>query len=215
MSGSETPLLRRVLKLGIFTMMQKPRQLLYVRSRPQSSWKTWNDLQVTFPNLLRSIGKQYDWELEKYRLGRKGIDRANKKRGFKNLLRFIKNPTGYIYWKTVRNFPTMPKTMVISFIALWVLAICQMKAYSLAVDQVDQQLLQYGKNVEGSQGRMKGFHKRTAVVTPNFWDAFFKSPLMSNQIEINPTWRQNLRKELQLTNAHNVEFWDEMVWISI
>jgi hypothetical protein len=96
--------------------------------------------------------------------------------------------------------------MVISFIAVWVLAIWQMKAYSKAVDQVDQQLLRYGKNVEGSQGRMKGFHKRTTVAAPNFWDNFFKTPLMSSQIEINPTWRQNLRKELQLTNAHNVEF---------
>jgi len=52
----------------------------------------------------------------------------------------------------------------------------------------------YGKNVEGSQGRMKGFHKRKPVMTPNFWDSFFKSPLHANQIEINPTWRQNIRK---------------------
>jgi hypothetical protein len=154
----------------------------------------------------RSIGKQYDWELEKYRLGKKGIDRANKKRGFKNLFKFIKNPYGYFYWRTVKNLPTMPKTMVVSFVALWVLAIWQMKAYSVAVDKVDQQLTLYGKNVEGSQGRMKGFHKRTAVITPNFWDAFFRSPLNANQIEINPTWRQNIRKELQLTNAYNVQF---------
>jgi hypothetical protein len=81
-----------------------------------------------------------------------------------------------------------------------------MKAYSSSVDDVDHQLLLYGKNVEGSQGRMKGYHKRTPVATPNFWDALFRSPLTANQIEINPTWRQNIRKELQLTNTHNVEF---------
>jgi len=98
----------------------------------------------------------------------------------------------------------MPKTMVVSFIALWVLAIWEMKAYSASVDRVDQQLTLYGKNVEGSQGRMKGFHKRSPVITPNFWDAFFKSPLQANQIELNPTWRQNIRKELQLTNTYNV-----------
>lgn len=139
-------------------------------------------------------------------MGKKGIDRANKKRGFKNLFRFIKNPYGYAYWRAVKNFPTMPKTMVISFIALWVLGIWQMKAYSVAVDKVDQQLTLYGKNVEGSQGRMKGFHKRTPMITPNFWDSFFRSPLQANQIEINPTWRQNIRKELQLTNSYNVNF---------
>lgn len=112
----------------------------------------------------------------------------------------------------------MPKTMVVSFIALWGLAIWEMKAYSVSVDRVDQQLTLYGKNVEGSQGRMKGFHKRTPVITPNFWDAFFKSPLHANQIELNPTWRQNIRKELQLTNTYNVQFWsikNKCLWISI
>ena len=120
--------------------------------------------------------------MEKFRLGKKGVDRANKKRGFKNLFRFIKNPYGYFYWRTVRNFPTMPKTMVTSFILLWALAIFEMKGYSKSVDSVDEQLTLYGKNVEGSQGRMKSFHKRTPVRTPNFWDAFFRSPLNANQI---------------------------------
>lgn len=55
---------------------------------------------------------------------------------------------------------------------------------------------------------MKGFHKRSPVITPNFWDAFFRSPLQANQIELNPTWRQNIRKELQLTNTYNVQFWE-------
>lgn len=98
----------------------------------------------------------------------------------------------------------MPKTMVTSFVLVWFLAIFDMKAYSRAVDSVDDQLQLYGKNVEGSQGRMKGFHKRTPIRTPNFWDSFFRTPLFANQIEINPTWRQNIRKELQLTNTHNV-----------
>lgn len=37
--------------------------------------------------------------------------------------------------------------MVVSFIALWVLAIWEMKGYSKAVDRVDEQLTLYGKNV--------------------------------------------------------------------
>jgi hypothetical protein len=69
-----------------------------------------------------------------------------------------------------------------------------MKAYSSTVDKVDELMTLYGKNVEGSRGRMKGFHARTSVRTPNFWDAFFRSPLQANQIIINPTWRQNIRK---------------------
>jgi hypothetical protein len=84
--------------------------------------------------------------------------------------------------------------MVTSFILLWGLAIFEMKGYSKAVDSVDEQLTLYGKNVEGSQGRMKAFHKRTPVRSPNFWDAFFRSPLNAHQIELNPTWKQNIRK---------------------
>lgn len=49
--------------------------------------------------VLRSLGKQYDWELERFRIAKKPIDAGNKKRLTKNLLRFIKNPIGYIYHK--------------------------------------------------------------------------------------------------------------------
>jgi hypothetical protein len=43
----------------------------------------------------------------------------------------------------MRNFPTMPKTMVTCFILAWFFGILGMKAHSLSVDQVDQQLIKY------------------------------------------------------------------------
>ena len=52
--------------------------------------------------VYRSMGKQYDWELEKFRLSRKPIDRGNKKRLIKNFMRFLKHPTAYIGWRLVR-----------------------------------------------------------------------------------------------------------------
>ena len=52
--------------------------------------------------MYRSMGRQHDWELEKFRVGKKYPDRGNKKRVLKNLVRFIKNPLGYVYWKTYR-----------------------------------------------------------------------------------------------------------------
>lgn len=103
-------------------------------------------------------------------------------------------------------YPTFPKTMVVSFAFLWVFSIFDMKSYSLGVEYSDELLLKYGKNIEGSIGRMKGFHARAPVRSPNFFDAFFKAPLTADQIVLNPTWKQNLRKELQLTNANNVQF---------
>lgn len=50
----------------------------------------------------RSLGKAYDWELEKYRMAAKPADVGNRRRFFKNLARFVKNPIGYTYWKTFK-----------------------------------------------------------------------------------------------------------------
>jgi hypothetical protein len=47
----------------------------------------------------RSLGKSYDWELEKYRMASKPSDTGNKRRFFKNFARFVKHPLGYTYWK--------------------------------------------------------------------------------------------------------------------
>jgi hypothetical protein len=59
---------------------------------------------------------------------------------------------------------------------------------------MDQMLLNYGKNVEGSQGRMQGFHKQKQMRSPNFFDALFRAPLTGDLIVLNPTWKQNIRK---------------------
>lgn len=48
------------------------------------------------------MGKTYDWELEKYWMASKSSDIGNRRRFFKNLARFIKNPFGYAYWKSYR-----------------------------------------------------------------------------------------------------------------
>merc|ERR1711948_14697 len=49
----------------------------------------------------RSIGKMTDWDLEKFRMGRKYPDRGNKKRFTKNFVRFVKNPVGYTFWHNI------------------------------------------------------------------------------------------------------------------
>jgi len=48
---------------------------------------------------LRSLGRQWDWDLEKYRMSEKTIDAGTKKRFTKNVLRMVKNPIGYTYWR--------------------------------------------------------------------------------------------------------------------
>ena len=51
-----------------------------------------------------------------------------------------------------------------------------------------------GKNVEEGAGRMQGYHHRAKLRSFNVFDTFLKAPLTSDQIVLNPAWRQNLRK---------------------
>lgn len=47
----------------------------------------------------RSVGNDYNWELNKYVNDKKPSDKGNRRRFLKNVSRFFKNPIGYIYWK--------------------------------------------------------------------------------------------------------------------
>ena len=139
-------------------------------------------------------------------MGKKGVDRGNKRRFFKNAFRFIKHPLGYVGWKSYRFLSTMPRILTIAFFVAWFGNWFEYKTTSMAAERMDDILQGQGKNVEGTQGRMKGYHHKKVVRAPNAFDYFMRAPLTSDQIEINPTWTQNIMKELQLTNAYNVEF---------
>ena len=106
------------------------------------------------------MGKQYDWELEKYRLSKKPIDKANKRRGLKNFFRLVKNPFGYVAWKVHRWVNPVPKLLTFSAILYWGWMVYYWKSISNDYKELDQVLLHYGKNVEGTSGRMKGYHNQ-------------------------------------------------------
>lgn len=63
-----------------------------------------------------------------------------------------------------------------------------------------------GKNVEGTPGRMKGYFNKATFFGYNHFEGAMKSPLRDDWVTLNPTFRQNVRKELQLTNNYNVVF---------
>ena len=115
----------------------------------------------------RSMGKQYDWELEKYRLSKKANDKGNKKRFIKNVFRFIKSPLSYIVWKTNRWFNPMPKLLTVAGIVYVVGLINYWKGISDEYREIDNVLCNYGKNVEGTSGRMKGYHNQKMLHRPN------------------------------------------------
>ena len=140
------------------------------------------------------MGKQYDWELEKFRANKKTVDKGNKKRSWKNMFRLIKNPFGYIGWKTHRWMNPLPKMVTLAAVFYWVGVLAYWKGISEEYNEVDEVLLNYGKNVEGTSGRMKGYHARKNFHTPNFPEGPMRTHFYPEMVTLNPTWKQNLRK---------------------
>lgn len=153
------------------------------------------------------MGRQYDWELEKFRLSKKPTDRGNKRRGFKNFFRLVKNPIGYISWKTLHWFSPLPKLLTITGILYWGAVLYYWKGISNEYAELDEVLMRYGKNVEGTSGRMKGYHNRKNFHVPSFPEGVMRTHFTPDMVTLNPTWKQNIRKQLHLTNNYNVQFW--------
>jgi hypothetical protein len=63
-----------------------------------------------------------------------------------------------------------------------------------------------GKNIEGMSGRYIGYHNTKPLRGPSLVDAAFRVPISPREIVLNQTWKQNIRKELHLTNANGVSF---------
>jgi hypothetical protein len=105
------------------------------------------------------MGKQYDWELERFRLAKKPIDRANKRRLLKTTLRFIKNPYGFIYWRLYRNnnLSFRGRWVVRGTICTFALLALRMWYHSKVLEIANGTQLTYGKLAEGRQGRYYGF----------------------------------------------------------
>ena len=157
--------------------------------------------------IYRSMGKQYDWELEKFRLARKPIDRGNKKRLIKNFMRFLKHPVAYVGWRLSRwQSANMNRGIPLFMLLAWFGALYEWGNNTNEIKAYDEMLMGYGKNIEGMSGRYTGFHDRKPLRSPQPFDLMFKVPISDDQLTINPTWRQNLRKELHMTNFHNVQF---------
>lgn len=148
-------------------------------------------LEMTY----RSIGKQYDWELEKFRLGRKTVDKGNKRRLVRNLSRFVKHPVAYITYRLQRYLlACQPRALPVLIGLAFLGALYEWKQHTNEIKKYDSLLLAYGKNVEGMTGRFEGFHDTKPLRGPTAFDAFFRAPLTPDQIILNQTWKQNLRK---------------------
>lgn len=108
--------------------------------------------------MWRSMGKQYDWELEKFRLQKKFPDKGNKKRFFKNTLRFFKHPMGYLYWKTYKLRTAKARLPVTAMGIGFTFMLIKYKMASMRTAKKNHSLLIAGKNIEGSATNYFGYH---------------------------------------------------------
>ena len=146
-------------------------------------------------SIYRSIGKTYDWELEKFRLSKKSVDKANKRRLFRNFARFVKNPVAYVFWASSRwQMASQPRILYIMIALTWIGALYEWKQNSNRILAHDSLLLAQGQNVQGMSGRYVGLHDTKPLRGPASWDLFFRTPITDDMIIINQTWKQNIRK---------------------
>ena len=108
--------------------------------------------------MYRSMGRQHDWELEKFRVGKKFPDRGNKKRVLKNIVRFIKNPMGYLWWKTYRLRQAKARLPVTMMGLGVIFMFWDYKRQSHKNLRKADYMLRSGKNVENTTPNMLGYH---------------------------------------------------------
>lgn len=86
----------------------------------------------------RSFGKTYDWELEKYRLQKKIVDKGNKRRFLRNIPRFFKNPLAYFAWSTARWYnASVPRLFMTSIILTFAVAAYEYRKHTRLIQEHD------------------------------------------------------------------------------
>jgi len=192
----------------------------YIWLRDHSQADSWgqarthgyNYLYYHIPNrrermemIYRSMGKQYDWELEKFRLAKKFPDRGNKRRLFKNLFRLIKNPAGYSFWKLYKYRATRPRFMATTIGLGLVLMLIHYKDVSAANAKKLNWILINGKNVESSGQTMPGYYNQTMMLQQMPMTQFLYYEVPGQKIVVNPCRDQNYRKYFEMRKKYGIK----------
>lgn len=151
---------------------------------------------------FRALGKAYDWELEKFRLSQKSVDKTNRRRFLKNTVRFIKNPYGYTFWKLLIHMDTPKLFGVAVFFSIIGSMIGGLKE-SYFLNQKMQWYNYNGENVNGNGTQQIGF-KNTKLNFPLslFFSTLFTPP-GAELFVTNPANDQNIRLHLELLKKYD------------
>jgi len=155
--------------------------------------------------IYRSIGRQNDWELEKFRAGKKFPDRGNKKRWWKNLWRVMKHPLGYYYWKTYKFRQNKPRLIAIMMSIGFVSMFINYKQQSFFHAKKQHYLLVSGKNLEGFGLTQPGYSDERFALQAMPLTQFLYYQIPGNKIIVNPCRDQNYRKYFEMRKKNGIQ----------
>mmetsp|Transcript_9615 Transcript_9615/g.10828 ORF Transcript_9615/g.10828 Transcript_9615/m.10828 type:complete len:209 (+) Transcript_9615:55-681(+) len=171
----------------------------------------YNYLYYHVPNRLeriemihRSIGKQTDWELEKFRASKKYPDRGNKKRFIKNVFRFFKHPIGYLFWKTYQFRSARQRALAHTLGMAAICSLIYLKKVSLAQARKNYYIQVNGQNVQGAGLTKFGWEDESLGRQPNTIHSWLYYDLSGHKIVSNPARVQNYRKYFEMRKKHGI-----------
>jgi len=154
--------------------------------------------------IYRSMGKQYDWELEKFRLAKKYPDRGNKRRWFKNMFRLIKHPMGYLWWKTYRFRTAKGRLMATCMGIAAIFTLYKYKYLSMQLQKKATYALFSGKNVEGTGVSNMGYYDQILAKQAMPLTELLYYEVPGHKIIVSPCRDQNYRKYFELRKKHGI-----------
>ena len=150
---------------------------------------------------MRSLGRQYDWDLEKFRLDRKPADRGNKRRFFKNAARFFKNPIGYSSWK-LRKLKVGGRMSMAVFYILFPAVFCMSYVESAFENKETNFFVALGDKINGPRGMGVGQYDQSAHYPTNFFSSIPLTQCWGENYVANSTYKMNYRKHRETLNRN-------------
>ena len=150
---------------------------------------------------MRSLGRQYDWDMEKFRNDKKPADRGNKRRIFKNIFRFFKNPLGHTAWK-MKGILVGGRVMVTFFIIMFPLGFARGYIDSAANSKETAFYVKLGDTINGNRDSFIGHNDSIRPFPWNFANNAGYVKLSAKNYVVNPTYKMNYKKHNETLNRN-------------
>ena len=153
----------------------------------------------------RSLGRQYDWDMEKFRIGNKPADKGNKRRFFRNAFRFIKNPFGASFWR-LRWFQLRGRPLKALFYAIFPFTFTMAYLQTIEDNRIVHFYKAMGDTINGYGYEDMMDQPNRTLVRYNFFLSFGMTFIQPRHIGVNPTYEFNYlkHKEALLNRGHHL-----------